>query len=274
MCRELHEALLEAHESVRGSQMRRRILWLCVVIAVSLLIPAQGFCDGYGFYGWGRGWPTIGVPGALEELLPAFKDLEIDLRHDHFTLGYLYDSASTQEDRFGWRFNLGLDIVATKLESTSAPGGLDFGYEALSSDLYDTIGFGFATKLAYGIAIVRTDRTRVWAGPSVRLNANYVDQKAASFEEFGFSFEVDPWGIILSLGGGIEGGIRYDISTDLTIDFSTGFHYNFFGYFQDSNLKISGEPQKDDSSLFIGQEPFVFVQIALGFDFGADNESR
>lgn len=254
--------------------MRRRILWFCAVMVAILLIPAQGSCDGYGFYGWGRGWPTIGVPGALEDMVPEFKDLEIDLRHDHFTLGYMHDTASTREDRFGWRFNLGLDIVVTKFEGTSAIGGLDFGIEALSSDLYDAIGYGFATKLAYGIGIVRTDRVRVWAGPSVRLNANYVDQKAASFEEMGLSIEVDPWGIIMSLGGGLEGGVRYDIGTDLSIDVSTGFHYNFFGYYQDSNLKINAQSLEEDRSFFTGQEPFVFVQLALGFNFSADKGSR
>lgn len=254
--------------------MKRRVLCSSVLTAAILMIPAGGFCDGYGFYGWGRGWPTIGVPGALEDMVPAFKDLEVDLRNDHFTLGYMYDGASTREDLFGWRFNLGLDIVLTKLEGTSGPGGLDFGFEALSSDLYDTIGFGFATKLAYGIGVVRTDRLRVWAGPSVRLNVDYIDQKSASFEELGLSIEVDPWGIIMSVGGGLEGGVRYDISTDLTIDFSAGFHYNFFGYFQDSNLKINGESPEDDASFFTGQEPFVFIQIALGFDFSGDKESR
>ena len=247
--------------------MTKRIHWFFGAILTLSLLPAEALCDGYGFYGWGRGGPSIGGPGALEDMVPQFKDLEIDLRHDHFTLGYLYDSASTREDRFGWRFNLGLDIVVASLEGTNASSQLGFGIEPLSSDLYDAIGYGFAAKLAYGIGIARTDRVRVWVGPSVRLNTNYVDQKSASFEEPGISIEVDPWGIIMSLGGGIEGGVRWALSKDLSLDFSTGFHYNFFGYYQKANLKFNGQSLDTDESFLTGQEPFVFVQIALGFDF-------
>ncbi len=254
--------------------MKKRNHWFLGVIVALWLIPAEAHCEGYGFYGWGRGWPSIGVPGEVEDLLPEFKDLEIDLRHDHFTLGYLYDGASTPEDRFGWRFNFGVDIVVTKLQGTNASSDLGFGLEALSSDLYDAIGFGFATKLAYGIGIVRKERVRVWAGPSVRLNVNYVDQKAASFQEGLLSVEVDPKGVIMSLGGGIEGGVRYVVSKDMTLDFSTGFLYNFFGYYQDTNLKINGQSLDSDESFFTGQEPFVFVQIALRFDFTQDKASR
>lgn len=143
----------------------------------------------------------------------------------------------------------------------------------LSSDLYDAVGFGFATKLAYGIGFVRKERLRVWAGPSVRLNANYVDPKSVSFQEGLVSFEADPKGVIVSLGGGIEGGVRYVVSHDLTLDFSTGFHYNFFGNYQDTNVKVNGQSLESDESFFTGQEPFLFVQIALRFDFSQDKDS-
>ena len=258
---------------VRESEMRRWINLFLGVIAALLLVPAEALCEGYGFYGWGRGWPSIGVPGEVEDLLPEFKDLKIDLRNDHFTFGYMYDGASTPEDRFGWRFNFGPDIVVTKFEGTNASSGLGFGLDALSSDLYDAVGFGFAAKGAYGYGFVRKERVRVWVGPSARLNANYVDPKSTSFQEGLVSFEADPKGVIVSLGGGIEGGVRYNVSSDLTFDFSTGFHYNFFGNYQDMNLKVNGQSLESDDSFFIGQEPFMFVQIALGFDFSQDKES-
>jgi len=253
--------------------MRRWINLFCGVIAAFLLIPAEALCEGYGFYGWGRGWPSIGVPGEVEDLLPEFQDLEIDLRNDHFTFGYMYDGVSTPEDRFGWRFNFGLDIVVTKFEGSNAPSGLGFGLDALSSDIYDAVGFGFAAKGTYGIGFVRKERVRVWAGPAVRLNADYVDPGSSSFEEQGISLEVDPWGVIMSLGGGIEAGVRYKVSSDLTFDFSAGFLYSFFGYYQDTNLKINGQSLASDSVL-IGQEPFVFVQIALRFDFSQGKGSH
>lgn len=255
--------------------MRKCTLWGCGVVVALLLSPAEALCDGYGFYSWGRGWPSVGVPGAFKDVAPLFKDLELDLRHDHYTFGYLYDGASTKEDRFGWRFNFGLDIVTTNLQGTSGSSTVGIAVDALSSDIYDTIGYGFAVKGAYSVGIYRTDRVRLWVGPSVRLNADYVDLKSASFQEGSISVEVDPWGIIMSLGGGIEGGVRYDVSPDLRLDLSTGFHYNFFGFYEKTNLKINSQALgSDDSSFLTGQEPFLFVQLALHFDFNKDQDSR
>ncbi len=253
--------------------MKRRTDWLFGAILTLVLLPGEALCEGYGFYAWGRGWPSVGVPGEVEELVPEYKDLEIDLRHDHFTFGYLYDGASTTEDRFGWRFSFGPDIVVTKFEGTNASSGLGFGLDALTADLYDAVGFGFAVKGAYGIGFVRKERVRVWAGPSARLNADYVDPKAVSFQEGSVLFEADPKGAIISVGGGIEGGVRYVVSRDLTLDFSTGFHYNFFGNYQDTNLKVNGESLDTDESFFTGQEPFLFFQIALRFDFSRDEDA-
>jgi len=270
----VHDAVLAAPGWVRKSEMRKLNHCFCGVIVAFLLMPAEALCEGYGFDGWGRGWPSIGVPGAVEDLLPELKDLEINLRHDHFTFGYMYDGATTPEDRFGWRFNFGLDIVVTKFEGSNAPSGLGFGLDVLSSDIYDAVGFGFAAKGTYGIGFVRKERVRVWAGPAVRLSANYVDPKSASVQEGLLSIEVDPKGVIMSFGGGIEGGVRYKVSSDLTFDFSTGFLYNFFGNYQDTNLKINGQtPAESDASFLMGQEPFLFVQIALRFDFSQDKGS-
>jgi hypothetical protein len=165
-----------------------------------------------------------------------------------------------------------MDIVLTHFQSTNTPIPV-FGFEDLASELYDAIGYGFATKLAYGIGIVRKERLRVWAGPSIRLNANYIDQKKTSVQELGLEVEVDPWGVIMSAGGGVEGGVRYDVSRELTLDFSTGFHYNFFGSYQDLNLKVEGLSLGSDESFLSGEEPFFFVQIALGFDFSQDEAS-
>ncbi len=247
--------------------MKRRILGSWAVIAVLTLIPAEVLCGGYGYYGWGRGWPSIGVPGALSDILPEFKDLEIDLRHDHFTIGYLHDGASAQEDRFGWRVNFGVDIVLTHLEGTSGADSLGFGLDALSSDIYDAIGYGFEVKGAYGIGLLRTDRVRVWAGPSLRLNADYVDLESAALQEGSFAVEVDPKGVIFSVGGGPEAGVRYAVSPELSLEVSVGFHYNFFGFYQDADLTVNSQSLGSDESFFSGEEPFLFVQLAVGFDF-------
>ena len=107
--------------------MKKRNQWFFGVILTLLPMPAEALCEGYGFYGWGRGWPSIGAPGQVEDLLPEFKDLEIDLQNDHFSFGYLYDGASTPEDRFGWRVNFGLDVAVTSFEGTNTSSGLVSG---------------------------------------------------------------------------------------------------------------------------------------------------
>ena len=163
--------------------------------------------------------------------------------------------------------------MVTSLEGSNVPGQVGFGLEELSSDLYDAVGYGFAAKFAYGYGIVRTPKMRVWAGPSVRLNANYVDLGLTTIEEGSFRVELDPWGIIFSVGGGAEAGIRYDVGPEVSVDFSTGFHYNFFGYYQDANLTVNSQSLGSDASFFTGEEPFVFVQLALRFRFGDDEDS-
>jgi hypothetical protein len=60
----------------------------------------------------------------------------------------------------------------------------------------------------------------------------------------------------------------------MTFDFSAGFLYNFFGSYQDTKLTSNGQSLDSGDSLLIGQEPFVFVQVALRFDFSKSKESR
>ena len=145
------------------------------------------------------------------------------------------------------------------------------GSESLASDLFDAMGFGFATKFVVGMSVVRTERTRVWLGPLIRINALYLHQDQASVDvtvgPSSFQVEIDPWGAAVSAGGGVEAGINYHLSQDVVLDFSTGFIYSFFGIYQDTGLKVASVPVEDDNSFFWGEEPSVFVQLALLFRF-------
>ncbi len=231
-----------------------------------MLIPSQALCEGLGYYSWSRGWPSVGVPDFLKDQVPGFEDLKVDLCYDHFALGYLYDGADTPDDLFGWRFNLGVDLALAGLQGTNASVSFGSVVQDVTTNLFDAVGIGITTKLAYGIGIYRTNTIRVWAGPSVAVTADYLIQGTTSLEEGPFLYEANPWGVSVSAGGGVEAGIRYRVSSEVTLDFSTGFHYNFFGLYQDARLKLNGEPLDSDSSFLIGQEPYVFVQLAVGFD--------
>jgi len=237
------------------------------------LLPARALCDGYGYYSWGRGWPKVGVPDFIPEVYKdLLEDVKVDLCYDHFAFGYLYDGASTTDQRFGWRYNLGVDIALVRLQDTNAFTFFGRAFEDEASGLFDAVGVGFTTKLTYGIRILHTDRLRFWAGPSAALTANYLIQGTTSMViPPGLSlpvgtYEISPWGASMSLGGGLETGVRYEVSREVTLDLSTGFLYNFFGYYQDARIKVNGQRLEiQEPSFLIGQEPSVFVQLAVRF---------
>lgn len=254
--------------------MKTRAAWLGAVLAIGVwLLPVQAACDGFGFYSWTRGWSKVGVPDFLKEQVPYFQDLKVDLCYDHFALGYLYDGASSTDQRFGWRYNLGFDVALVGLQGADAP--VTFLGPAVgdaASKLFDAVGFGFTSKLTYGIGLFHTKRLRFWAGPSVALTANYLTYGSVSLEQGTLLYEARPWGVSLSLGGGIETGLRFEATSEVTLDFSTGFLYNFFGFYQDPRVKVNGQPLKMDTdrSFLIGQEPAVFVQMAVRFKMPAN----
>lgn len=251
--------------------MKKRSTWICAVIAMGMwLLPAQALADGYGFYSWGRGWPRVGTGDFLpEEYRDLLKDVKVDLRYDHFAFGYLYDGASTTDQRFGWRFNLGVDIALVSLEGTNVsifPFVDPAVAEDTASRFFKAVGVGFTTKLTYGVRILHTDKLRFWAGPSAALTTNYLIHGSTSLELGSLAFEARPWGASLALGGGLETGVRYAVSREVTLDLSTGFLYNFFAHYMEPRFTMNGRPVESDPSFFIGQEPYVFVQLAVRFD--------
>ena len=243
----------------------------CFLVLGFLLIPARpSLGDGYGFYSWGRGWPKVGVPDFIKDQLPGLPDVEFELQLDHYTLGYLYDSAPGRDQWISYRFNLGVDIAVASLGSVdlgSAPVSALTGYTKLISDSFDAVGYGLMTKFTVGFGLVRSERLRLWVGPSVRLAGNYLDQQATTVEINSFPFEINPWAVSLSAGGGLEGGVNYRFGPELTVDLSVGFHYNVFACYQDVGLRVGSQPVAEDSSFLLGREPYVYVQLALRFGF-------
>jgi len=247
--------------------MTARKGWLlAAAAALLLLLPPRAFSANFGYYSWGRGWPSVGVPDFLKEYAPGLEDLKVDLCYDHFSLGYLYDGASPSGRRFGWRYNLGLDIAVSTLQGSSTSSTYGSILQDLSSQFFDAMGFGFSTKLAYGMGIYQNGTVRVWAGPSVRLAADYIAQPTTTVHYGSIRYDATPWGISLSFGGGAEAGVTWAVSPSVTLDLGAGFHYNFFGYYQDARLRADLKPVDGDASFLMGQEPYVFVQAALRFD--------
>ena len=253
--------------------MMKKAFLFTATCLILLMIPSASFCEGYGFISWGRAWPTVGMPGFLEDQIPTLKGVEFNLQYDHFTFGYLYDSAASWEDLFSWRFSFGVDIAISEyqdMKNADAATQALVGSLSLFTELFDTTGYGFATKFTYGIGLIRTETFRFWVGPSVRINANYSNQKAKTIEIYSVPFEVDPWGVNLSAGGGLDAGLTYILNPYVSLDLSGGFHYNFFAYYQDAGMKVSSVPVPDDRAFLLGQEYFAFVQLAFLFRFSND----
>jgi len=239
--------------------MVRRTL-LAAIPALILFMPAAGFCEGYGFYSWGRSWPTVGAPDIKE--LAWLQGIELDLQYDHFTFGLLFDSNPPPEELFGYRFAAGVDIALASFEGISNGGAFESLGE-LYGDSFDAIGYGFEIKFGYSIGLLRREYMRIWVGPAVRLNYNYLDQDAVTVGYQDFSVQVDPsMGMNLSAGGGIEAGINFKLTCDMRLELSGGFHYNFFGYYQDVDYNY-GSFKYSETSFLMGQEPFAFVQLAV-----------
>jgi hypothetical protein len=250
--------------------MKGKTLLCTATFVAVLLLPAAGFGDMYGFYGWGRSWPEVGIPGFLKDQLPGIGDVNLNLTYDHFTVGLLYDSAPPREDLFNWRVSLGVDIALARLQGVQGGGAASqtlSGLSDLYAGVFDATGYGFATKFTYAVGLFKLESLRVWVGPSVRLNFNYLAQKTATIQVNSVPVQVDPWALSLAIGGGIEGGVTWQVASDVRADLSAGFHYNVLAYYQNLGLTYGSQPIVQEDSFLWGQEPFAFVQLAAHLDF-------
>ena len=245
--------------------MKNRLLLLCLLAATCTVIPTQARGDGYGFFSWGIGFPRTKIPGFLtDELSSVYDDVRVDLMYNHFTIGYLYDGAFPYHDLFGFRFTLGFDVATATLENLTGGEIITYGYDELAKSMYDATGLGLSSSLTMAFKILERKSLRFWVGPCVRFNADYLMQSSATVDEDDTVLQVDPWGISMSLGGGVETGVRYDFGTEVSLNASIGFLYNFFAIYQDARLTWDAVPVASDSFM-IGQEPYGFVQIGIGF---------
>jgi len=245
-----------------------------VLITLCLITASPVFGDNYGFYSWSRGWPSVEAPDFLSnEIVLPIEDINIESDCDHYSLGYMYVRPTTPDDLLDFRFIYGLDFAVTKTTdfSFNDTSSVDLSsFTEQYSDVFDALGYGFMTKLTLGFGLIRTEALRVWAGPSIRLSANFLQQDKKEiyyyFNKNMYIIKAEPWGIMASAGGGIEAGITYHFKSELSLDLSAGFYYLFIGLYQDAQIRSELLSAQEDRAFFWGEEPTITVQFSLHFN--------
>ena len=249
--------------------MKSRHFLLLLLIILSLTTASQALGDSYGFYSWSRGWPTVTAPDFLRnDIYLPIEDIEIKSDCNHYSFGYMYVRPTTPDDLLDFRFTYGLDFLITETTDFSFKNTSPYDFTSFSdqySDVFDALGYGFVTKITLGIGLLRTESLRVWTGPGLRLNANYLQQDKKTIDFYSNIIKAEPWGIMASVGGGIEAGITYHIRSDVSLDLSAGFYYLFIGLYQDAQINSELLAGQEERSFFWGEEPSVTVQLALHF---------
>ena len=252
----------------------KKVYCIATIVVCIALFQGIAHAGGHGaYFSWGRGWPSVGFPDFLEEKYPGVQ-ADLSLQLDHFTVGYIYDSAPTRAEYLTYRGTIGFDIACTKLTDQEIKYGsftLPEALEGVMSDLFDATGYGFSTKHTLAYTLLNSERFKCWLGPSVRLNVNYQNPSAITGNIGTIEYSLNPWAVNLSVGGGFEGGVNCHLNCDMSLSLSTGFHYNAFGYY------LKAEADTSISSLGLSQdwggwggEPYVFVEISLLFRSGED----
>ncbi len=222
------------------------VLALCTVCLFGATEVLATGIGPYFEYGRGSFSPTV-------DDIEGLTDVDANFKADHFTIGFLLDTCTSQDKLFNYRLTVGLDIVKLNLDSIEL-GGL----EVDAGDLLDETGWGFNMKHTFGFGILRTSAVRVWAGPSVRFYCDFFGDAANPYTvNYGGS---DDSSILLGGGGGPEVGVNIHLGSGLSIGVSGGYHFNYAAYILE-----------DDT--VSGSEHMFFVQVAPIFNFGPDRNA-
>jgi len=248
---------------------------LTIILSVALTAsPALG--DSYGFYSWSRGWPSVEAPDFLrDEIVLPIEDIKIESDLDHYSFGFMYVHPTTPDDLIDFRFCYGLDFAVAETTDLSVEDTPFYDLSLFAeqySDVFDALGYGVLAKLVLGIGLIRTETLRVWAGPGIRLDANFLQQEKKTIYYYYeptatiYTIEAEPWGLMASAGGGIEAGITFYFKSEFSFDLSAGFYYLFIGLYQDAQIRSDLLSAQEDRAFFWGEEPAVTVQLSLHFN--------
>jgi hypothetical protein len=192
---------------------------IAVAVLAAFVMPSASVSAG----GHGVFFETEYSDASIEKEIP-FNVGKVNRDFDGFMFGagYLYDTNIATDNPLSYRIRLGYrigkrnpdDKTTIRLANRLAQTDLDVGdtiakvksKTAQGVTLTQTIGYGF----------IRNETYRVWAGPTVRLNADW----------YGLATNIDV--VDIAFGGGPEIGINYHLNDRISLTSSIAYSVLYF----------------------------------------------
>lgn len=167
-------------------ELRDFAVTFVALVLWSLCLPTNSWAVGLGpFFEYGRG------VGVLED------GGDIDFDTNRYSVGFALDTAVARDTLFNYRLNLGYSYREQMFD-----GGGDFESHGLT--LNNIFGFG----------VYRSDRARVWLGPSIRFNTDVLTDLPEDLDI-----------VDLGVGGGLALGANIHTSAAGSVGFTFGYQY-------------------------------------------------
>lgn len=180
----------------------------------------------------------------LEDTDDFWADLDTD--SDTVGFGVVFDSNLAQDRLFNYRLNLSLELV----DQDVSQAGLHNQVQGTNVALDQTFGFGF----------LRTDRFRVFMGPSIHLGVGEIDDE---IDVDGFEFDYEETSVTAGIGP--ELGINYHVGRHLTFSTSAYVRYGLQVQVFDDDFDDGGS-----DGVFVGEEWRAGLVTSVFFRFGED----
>lgn len=215
--------------------MRNVMLWLGALCLLSVLWSPSVFAGAVGVYVEGSGGS-----GEMEWENDVYS---WDVRSGGGAVGFVYDTAPTNESRFNYRLNVG--AAARNWED-------DAGVSLKSGGVYFENVFGFVLK--------RKESMRWWVGPLVRLGLYSGETEATYRGTMSSKVEVD----FAEFGVGVVTGFNAKLKNNVILAPSAGLRVCAFSGEGTTTYRGSGLSSsiQDD---FYGNTTELFLNLALLF---------
>ncbi len=206
-------------------EFRQWVMILVGSVLCGLCSLSQARAVGLGpFFEYGRG---IGV---LEE----FGDQDFDT--NRYSIGFAVDTAVARDTLFNYRLNLGYSYRDQMFDT----GGSDFESHGLT--LNNMFGFG----------VYRTDRVRLWLGPSVRFNTDVLTDLPAGLDI-----------VDLGIGGGLALGANVHTGSLGSVAFTFGYQYLYVA-------SVVDDSEFDYDDTLDGRQHLISFNISYFFRLPGD----
>jgi hypothetical protein len=202
----------------------RRPRWIAGTVLTWIVLAASAAqAAGFGaYFEYGRGI-------AQQESGLGF---DLDFTENKYGVGLALDTAVAQNRLFNYRLNLGYQYSSREFDLGGLVGNADLN--------------GFSLNQMFGFGVLRTRNLRLWLGPSLRLNFDFVDEDIPRAN----------W-LDLGMGVGIAAGLNLHTGSVGSAAFTLGYQYLYVGEF------VYGDAVNTD--VFNGGEHLISFNLSYFF---------